>query len=242
MEIIIKDLPYIYRNKVLLTVFLGIMLVSPTTFSQIFEKPNFSFSSHPTLEIESIELKEDRTMVNMAITNQRIGSSFCVDRNTYIRNSLGEDEYTLTESMGIPDCPDSHSFKALGEQLRFILVFPPIPGDLKYIDIVEDCPDACFTFKYVMLDAELNREINKGLLLYEYGKLQEALTHFEDLLATRNDFMSPVFGTIYLYLMAINHDLGEKKEVKRLLEELESSSILNKEDIIEAARFEGIIQ
>jgi len=88
----------------------------------------------------------------------------------------------------------------------------------------------------------MNQQINQGLLLYEYGKLYEALKHFEDLLTIRNDFMSPVFGTIYLYLMFINTELGEMKEVDRLYEELRNSSILNKEEIIKAARFEGIIE
>jgi hypothetical protein len=229
------------RLKVLVLTLTGIILFSITSFSQVYEKPNFSFSSHPTLEIERIELKEDRALVYMAITNQRLGSSFCVDQNTYIRSSLGEEEYKMIQSMGIPDCPDAHKFKAIGEKISFILTFPPIPGDLKYINIVEDCPDACFTFKYVLLDAGLNQQINQGLLLYEYGKLYEALKLFEDLLAENNDYMSPVFGTIYLYLMFINIELGEMKEVDRLLEELQNSSIINKEDIIESARFEGII-
>ncbi|MBL7111455.1 MAG: hypothetical protein ISS19_05900 [Bacteroidales bacterium] len=226
---------------VLIPAFTGMILASLTSFSQVYEKPNFSFSSHPTLEIDRIELKEDRTLVYMAITNKRMGSSFCVDTNTYILNSLGDQEFRMTQSMGIPDCPEVHKFEAIGEKVSFILVFQPIPSDLKYIDIIEDCPNACFSFKYVMLDTELNQKINQGMLLYEYGKLKEALKHFEDLLATHNDFMSPVFGTVYLYLMFINYELGEMDEVERLYEELQYSSILNKEEIIEAAQFEGII-
>ena len=240
-EIMAQKLSNTFRLKFWIPAFAGMMLYSLTSFSQAYEKPNFSFSSHPTLEIDRIELKDDRTLVYMAITNKRIGSSFCVDTNTYIRNSLGAQEYKMTQSMGIPDCPDAHKFEAIGEKVNFILVFPHIPGDLKYIDIIEDCPDACFSFKYVMLDAELNQKINQGLLLYEYGKLNEALKHFEDLMSTDNDFMSPVFGTIYLYLMFINTELGELNEVDRHYEELQNSSILNKEEIIESARFEGII-
>ena len=235
------NLSNFFRFKVWIPTFVGMMLVSLNSFSQAYEKPNFSFSSHPTLEIDRVEIKEDRTLVYMAITNKRMGSSFCVDTNTYIRNSLGDQAFKMTQSMGIPDCPDAHKFGAIGEKVSFILVFPPIPDDLKYIDIIEDCPDACFSFKYVMLDSELNQKINQGLLLYEYGKLNEALKHFEDLLAANNDFMSPVFGTVYLYLMFINFELGEMDEVERLYEELQYSSILNKEDIIEVAMFEGIV-
>ncbi len=226
---------------VLTPAFTGMILASSTSFSQVFEKPNFSFSSHPTLEIDRVELKSDRTLVYMAITNKRVGSSFCVDTNTYILNSLDDEEFLMIQSMGIPDCPNVHEFQAIGEKISFILVFPPIPDDMKYIDIIEDCPDACFSFKYVLLDAELNQKINQGMLLYEYGKLNEALKHFEDLMTVHNDFMSPVFGTVYLYLMSINYELGDMDEVERLYEELQYSSILNKEEIIEAAKFEGIV-
>jgi tetratricopeptide (TPR) repeat protein len=237
-----RNLRFVIKLWVWIPAFAGMMLLPLTSFSQVYEKPNFSFSSHPTLEIDRIELKEDRTLVYMTITNKRIGSSFCVDSNTCIYNSLGEERYRMTQSMGIPDCPEVHEFKAIGEKVSFILVFPPIQGDLKYIDIIEECPDACFSFKYVLLDAELNQKINQGLLLYEYGNLQEALKHFEDLMTLHNDFMSPVFGTVYLYLMFINYELGERDNVERLYEELKHSSILNKDDIIEAARFEGIIE
>lgn len=232
----------LFRLKKWIPAIAGMMFFLSASYSQVYEKPNFSFSSHPTLDIERIELKEDRTMIYMSITNQRLGSSFCVDPDTYIRNSFGEEEYKMIRSMGVPDCPDAHKFEAIGEKISFILTFPPIVGELKYIDIIEDCTNACFSFKYVMLDDELNQQINQGLLLYEYGKLYEALKHFEDLLTIRNDFMSPVFGTIYLYLMFINTELGEMKEVDRLYEELRNSSIFNKEEIIEAARFEGIIE
>jgi len=242
---IVQIMKTIYSNPIhgrfWIPAFVVMILISQHSLSQVYEKPNFSFSSHPTLEIDRVELKDDRTLVYMAITNKRIGSSFCVDTNTYITNSLGDQKYKMTQSMAIPDCPEAHQFKAIGEKVNFILVFSPIPGDLKYIDIIEDCPDACFSFRYVLLDAELNQAINQGLLLYEYGKLNEALKHFQDLLATHNDFMSPVFGTVYLYLMYINYELGESDEVDRLYEELQYSSILNKQEIIEAAQYEGIV-
>ncbi|KPK83141.1 MAG: hypothetical protein AMS27_13300 [Bacteroides sp. SM23_62_1] len=210
--------------------------------SQVYHRPNFAFSSHETLELERIEIDEDQTRLLLSILNRRLSGTFCVDTNTYIRNSLGDEEYKLIQSMGIPDCPDAYKFTAIGEKLEFILIFPPISEDLLYIDIIEECDEACFSLKYVLLDQEINEIINQGFNLYEAGNLTESLKVFEDLMTARNDNLSPVFGTIYLYMMTINYDLGRSKEVQNLLDELEKSSIINKDEIIEAARFEGLIR
>lgn len=222
--------------------FLLIIITPQYLHSQVFNRPNFALSSHETLELESIEIDENQTRIYLSILNRRLSGTFCVDTNTYIRNSLGNEEYKLVQSMGIPDCPDVYKFTAIGEKLNFILVFPPINEDLKYIDIIEECEDACFSFKYVLLDQELNGIINQGFDLYEAGNVNESLKVFEDLMTARNDNLSPVFGTIYLYMMTINYELGQSKEVRNLFDELQQSSIINKDEIIEAARFEGLIR
>jgi hypothetical protein len=233
---------YIYIIKYYLLLVIPVLLTPLNSSSQVYNRPNFALSSHETLELESIEIDGSQTRIFLSILNRRLSGTFCVDTNTYIRNSLGPGEYKLIQSMGIPDCPDVYKFTAIGEKLEFILIFPPISEDLKYIDIIEDCEDACFSFKYVLLDQELNGIINQGFRLYETGNLTESLKVFEDLMAARNDNLSPVFGTIYLYMMTISYDLGRSKEVRSLFDELQQSSIINKDEIIEAARFEGLIR
>lgn len=229
-------------EKYLLFMIVSLLLFSQYSTSQVYSHPNFAFSSHETLELESIEIDDNQTRIYLSILNRRLSGTFCVDTNTYIRNSLGDGEYKLVQSMGIPDCPEVYKFTAIGEKLNFILVFPPINEDLKYIDIIEECEDACFSFNYVLLDQELNGIINRGFQLYEAGNLTESLRIFEDLMTVRNDNLSPVFGTIYLYMMTINYELGRSKEVRNILDELQQSSIINKDEIIEAARFEGLIR
>ena len=233
--------PYLkrYINYLMISV---LSMMNSNLFAQAFEKPNFSSTSHPTLELERIETLSSQTMVYMSITNQRISGSFCVSDETYIRNSLGPEEYKLQQSMGIPDCPDEYKFTSVGEKVSFILVFPAIDPELKYIDIVEDCEEACFTITYVLLDKDLNEIINRGFRLYEQGNLNEALKVFEDMMAVYNDRISPVFGTVYLYLMSIHYELGNSDEIKILHEELKQSAIINKEEIIEAAWLEGLIR
>jgi hypothetical protein len=210
--------------------------------SQVYKRPNFSFSSHETLELESIEVDDTLTRIYMSILSRKLGSSFCIDKNTYIRNSLGTEEYKLIESIGVPDCPDVHKFSIIGKKLSFILVFPVISKDLKYINIIEDCPEACITIRYILLDNEINQLINQGLDLYAKRKMEESLKVFEDLMLSRNDNVSPVFGTVYLYMMSINYELGQPKEIKRLYNELEQSSIINKEEILEEVRYQELIR
>jgi hypothetical protein len=210
--------------------------------TQVYQHPNFSFSSHETLELQSIEVDDSLTRVYMSILNRKLGGSFCMDTNTYIRNSLGTEEYKLIESMGVPDCPEVHKFSIVGKKLNFILVFPAISKDLKYINIIEECPEACISIRYILLDNEINNRINQAFDLYEKRKMEESLKIFKDLMLSYNDNVSPVFGTIYLYMISINYELGDSKEIHRLYDELQQSSIINKEEILEEVRYQELIR
>jgi hypothetical protein len=220
-----------------------LMMVSQTgMLAQVFEKPSFSLTSHPTLEITSIEKWEDQTVLNISVKNQRLSGSFCFDRQSFIANSIGEEEWKLTAMEGIPACPDQYRFKSIGEVLDFSLVFPAIPDEVKYIDLREGCEDACVTVKYILLDEEMNMRINEGFNLYEIGRLSASLQVFEDIMEARYDNSSPVFGTLYLYMMSIHYELGQSKEIRRIFNELKESSIIGREEFIETARETGLVR
>jgi hypothetical protein len=210
--------------------------------AQVFDKPSFSLTSHPTLEIISIEKWEDQTVVNIRVKNQRISGSFCIDKESFLLNSLGTEEWKLTFMDGIPACPDQHRFKSIGEVLDFSLVFPAIPDEVKYIDLLEGCEDACLSVKYILLDEEMNKRINEGFNLYEIGRLTASLQVFEDIMEAEYDNYSPVFGTLYLYMMSINYELGESKEVRRIFNEMKESSIIGRDEFIETARDTGLVR
>jgi hypothetical protein len=224
-----------------LLLFLSLFL-SLRTHSQVYNRPNFSFSSHETIELESIEVSDSLTRVYLSILSRKLGGTFCIDKNTYIRNPMGTEEYKLVESMGVPDCPEVHKFNIIGKKLSFILVFPPISKDLKYIDIKEDCSDACLSIRYILLDQDINQMISQGFELYERRRMEESLAIFEDLMNSYNDNFSPVFGTVYLYMISINYELGRSKEIRRLYDALQQSSIINKEEILEEVRYQELIR
>ena len=211
-------------------------------FSQVFEKPSFSLTSHPTLELTSVEKWEDQTVLNIRVKNQRISGSFCFDKESFLLNSLGTEEWKLTSMEGIPACPEQHQFKSIGEVLDFSLTFPAIPDEVKYIDLREGCEDACVSVRYILLDEEMNIRINEGFNLYEMGRLSASLQVFEDIMEASYDDYSPVFGTLYLYMMSIQFELGKSKEVRRIFNELKESSIRGRDDFIEMARDTGLVR
>jgi hypothetical protein len=218
-----------------------LMVVSPVRMmAQVYDKPSFSLNSHPTLELLSIVKWEDQTVVNIRIKNERISGSFCMDKETYLVHSLGTEEWKMTSMEGIPACPDQYRFKSIGEVLDFSLIFPAIPDEVKYIDLMERCEDACVSVKYILLDEEMNTRINEGFSLYEIGRLSASLQVFEEIMEAGYDDYSPVFGTLYLYMMSIHYELGQSKEARRIFNELKASSIIGREEFIETARDVGL--
>jgi hypothetical protein len=126
--------------------------------------------------------------------------------------------------------------------MDFSLVFPAIPDEVKYIDLFEGCVDACVSVKYILLDEELNNRINEGFNLYEIGRLSASLEIFKDIMESGYDNYSPVFGTLYLYMMSIHFELGQSIEVRRIFDELKESSIIGKDEFIETARDAGLVR
>jgi hypothetical protein len=227
------------------TVFCVLMLMLgfyARLIAQIYEYPSFSLTSHPTLELMSIEKWEDQTVVNIRVKNERISGSFCFDKESFLQHSLGTEEWKLVSLKGIPACPEQHRFRSIGEVLDFSLVFPALPDEVKYIDLVESCEDACVSVRYILLDEEMNSRINEGYKLYETGRLSASLQVFENIMESSYDDYSPVFGTLYLYMMSIHYELGQSRDVRRIFHELKESAIMGRDEFIETARANGLVR
>jgi hypothetical protein len=232
---------FMHQMSRILCTFL-LVLTGAIGSSQIFERPIYSLSSHPTLEILSIDNWEDQTVIHLMLRNERYGATFCIDSNTVLRNSLGEEEYKLIRLEGIPCCPDNYRFNSVGERILFDLVFPALPGDIRYIDLLEGCQEGCLDIRYILLDEEMNTRLNGGIKLYELGKTAAALQVFQDIMDSDYDELSPVFGTVSLYLIYLHYEMGNAKEARRVFRELQESSIIGRDEFIESARETGIIR
>ena len=210
--------------------------------AQVYESPNYSLTSHPTMDIVSIERWEDQMVVTLNLKNERYSASFCIDSNTVLRNSLGNEEYALVEMEGIPACPEVYKFKTIGERISITLVFEAVPDEIKYVDLVENCDNGCVNIRYILLDEELNPRLTEGIQLYELGKPKAALQLFEDIMNSDYDGLSPVYGTVYLYLISIHYELGNSKDARRVYQELTESSIIGRDDFIKTAKESGIVR
>lgn len=129
--------------------------------SQTIFKPNFSLKSHETLEIEKIELNTRSAVIYLTIENRIENGSFCADKNLFIVYPDGN-RSKMTSSKGIPECPDTHKFKTIGERLEFTLTFPPLKPGTEWIDLIEDCSENCFSFYGITLDQNLNNRIEEA--------------------------------------------------------------------------------
>jgi len=228
--------------RILIIASLTLLLLATGLYAQVYDQPIYSLTSHPTLDIISVERWEDQMVLTLTLKNERYSGSFCLDSNTVLRNSLGEDEYKLVSMEGISACPDLYRFKSIGERITIVLEFPAIPDDVQYIDLVENCEENCLDIKYILLDEELNTTLNQGIRLYELGKSKAALQVFEDIMRTEYDGFSPVFGTVYLYLISIHYELGSSKDARRVFQELRESSIVGRDEFVETARDTGIVR
>jgi hypothetical protein len=184
-------------------------------YSQSFIKPNYGLKSHETLDIRKIESTPEGTTFYMNVKNTRIqGGSFCTDKNTYIIYPDGTRE-KLTSARNIPVCPDIHKFKAPGEQLDFVLVFPPLRPGTEWIDLVEECTDYCFSFYGVTLDNKLNKFIDSVFNKASYQKPSENITLFKSLIDSLGNRNLGIEGLLYINI--IDAAMAESDKVNTIV-------------------------
>src|SRR5450759_5485426 len=145
--------------------------------SQTYNQPNFGLRSHETLEISKVVTIAQKTIIFLTIENKITGGYFCADKNIFIIYPDGT-RSKLISSKGIPVCPETYKFKTIGERLDFELTFPPLKQDTRWIDLVEDCSENCFSFYGVCLDNDLNKKIEDASLLAENNEPGKALIDF----------------------------------------------------------------
>ena len=88
----------------------------------------------------------------------------------------------------------------------------------------------------------MNHKIREGFELYEAGRSVAALKVFEDIMESGYDNYSPVFGTLFLYMISIHNELGQSKEARRIFNELKESAIVGREEFINTARDTGLVR
>jgi hypothetical protein len=195
--------------------------------SQKLIRPNFALASHP-MKVIKISHTTNETIIELSIENQIEYGSFCADKNIYVQDVLTGKKHYLTKSEGIPVCPDVHEFLFIGEVLYFSLHFPKINTG-KYITLVEDCDEYCFSINGIVLDGEMNTDINLGYSYYAKGNLDAALEAFKSITEKHSDYP---FGLYYLNIIQIYSEKNDFKAAKTWFKKIKDSQFKDKEELI----------
>ena len=208
--------------------------------SQPFNHPNIGLKSHETLEISKIEITPQKTLIFLSVENMRTDGYFCADKNIFILYPDGT-RSRLTSSKGIPVCPGTYKFKAIGEKLNFELVFPPLKQDTQWIDLVEDCSDNCFSFFGVCLNSDLNKKIDDASVLAENKEPAKALISFIKIADAIGSKDSGIEGLIYINIIKLAKETGNIPKTAEWYKRLTSSGLPRCELYIKHLNSQGII-
>jgi hypothetical protein len=216
------------------------MLYLTNVKSQTIEKPNYGLKSHETLEITGIENTPSHTTIYLTVENKITGGYFCADKNIFILYPDGS-RSKLLSSKGIPVCPDSHKFKSVGEKLSFELTFASLKANTKWIDLVEDCQDNCFSFYGLCLNNMLNKKIDEASYLAENNEPAKALLSFTDLAGSAEIKNSGMEGLIYVSIIKLAKETGNITKASEWYSKLKSSNISRKELYLKNLNVQGIV-
>ena len=221
---------------------IGILFFLLTGFlhSQTFINPNYSLKSHETLDITKAEVKPEATIFYMSVENRIEGGNFCADKNIYLINPDGS-RLKLTIANNIPVCPDTYNFKSVGEKLHFTLEFPPLKAGTKWIDLIEDCTENCFSFYGVSFDNELNKKIDDASILAENEEPAKALISFIKIADAIDNKNLGIEGLIYINIIKLAKETGSIAKAAEWYNRMKSSGIPRLELYIKYLNSQGIV-
>lgn len=221
-----------------------ILLTYSVLFAQKYDNPIAGKVTHPELKIVSIEITESNTIVSLTVTNKRDqGGWFCADEHIYLKNSKGSEVYELIRSENIPTCPEQFKFSYVGQELHFLLYFPPISEKIKFLDLIEDCSNACFAFHGIILDNEHNakiRSFEQGYELYQNQQYQEAIPSFKKVLSGDHLIDSHIYGLAYYYIILIYNEIGDVDNMNSWYQQLLNSNLKERTTVIKELEKYGI--
>ena len=227
------------KIKTIISILFFFLIGSANLNSQICNHPNSGLKSHETLEISKVEITPQKTVIFLSIENRITGGYFCADKNIFIIYPDGS-RLKMTKAINIPVCPDTYSFKSIGEKLQFTLEFPPLNSEPKWVDIVEDCTSNCFWFYGVTLDNDLNKKLDEAFLLASKGKPTENIVFFKSILDSIDNQNLGIEGLLYINI--INAAVEDTDKVNAIVwyKRLASSHIPRLSEYIKYLNDKGI--
>ena len=197
--------------------------------SQVIIKPNFALATHPIV-VDKIMYSDSLIYVTLTIQNQIEKGEFCTNEIVYLLEYQNQSKAYLIEAKGIPTCPETYKFTTPGEKLSFELKFSSFDETPKYINIVEDCEDNCFSIYGVILDEKMNDDINQAYGFFKSGNLDFALSKFRT--AARENPGYP-FAFLYGNIIEIYAMQEDYEKASEWFKFLNASQYVDKEYVME---------
>ncbi|HYX07051.1 MAG TPA: hypothetical protein VE912_10000 [Bacteroidales bacterium] len=215
-----------------------LLILSNTSANcQTIDSPNYALRSHETLRLEKLVQNDTATIFYLSITNQIASGSFCASKHIFVGLPTGK-KIWLKQSSGIPVCPQTYQFRHIGEKLAFVLIFPLVEKGTKWLDLVEQCDDACFSIRGIVSDVHLNNQLDKGYACIDEENYRKALEVFEPLAGKYGN--SALAGSIYYNLIYIYNKLNDPDHLNFWYDKLSSSNIRDKSIFLQNLEQAGI--
>jgi|GEM_PF-297624 len=228
IHIIIFDM----RNLLTLAI---LIIFSTSLLSQKVNRPNYGLKSPSTAEIMSVDYKTDCTEVEIRITNQVENGFFCIDKNTYlIKPDLSN--VFLKKISGLKFCPDVYKFKSVGESVSVTLVFPAT-GYMDWFSLIEDCDGGCLTFRGVVTNEELNKDLDAAFDAASFGQYEDAVGFYRSVI---EKYDAGNEGAVYSDLILFLKENEEEELAKSIYQELINSDVHDLALYIESLKQQGI--
>ena len=225
--------------KSLLMAFMFFSCSLPVLLSQTFTGPAIGLKSHQTMEVLKVDAMPERTVLRLSVENRINGGTFCADRNIFLISPNGT-RLKLERSAGIPQCPDTHKFKKIGEVLEFTLTFPALEKGTGWIDLIEECNDNCFSVYGILLNNEFSVKIDEALSHVNNDQVDSAIGLYQKLIKEAGTSEAGIAGSLYSDLISLLTGKGYTANAADWYRKLAASDIPRKELYINNLNFRGI--
>lgn len=212
-----------------------LIVFSTVIISQKVNRPNYGLKSPSSAEIVSVDYRSDCTVIEVKISNEVENGFFCIDKNTYLVKP-GSNTVLLEKVIGLPFCPDVYKFREAGESINVKLIFPAT-GYLEWFSLVEECDGGCLTFRGVVTDQDMNKEIETAFGYVESGAFEDAVESYKCII---EKYDTGIEGALYSVLVKLYYEKAEPDLAEKWYKRMVASDVPDLELYIENLRQQGI--
>jgi len=203
-----------YTRNMKRTIVIGLFLAGLWSLQgQVVYNPNIAIRPSPSMSVYKVEINESTTTVVVRIINDKQLPPFSIkSKALFIRPVSDANKLRLKSSDKAPFAPAQHVFTSRNEIFEFTLVFPALPRNTKYFDLLEESSAREFYLQGIILDPTLNKLVTTGFQAYARGDRNGALAAFIEM---ANADLYFEYGLVFfniIYLLTEANRIPEAQE------------------------------